>query len=182
MLLQVTDCLSTGTGGRSSTGGGTVLPRQKSCPSCVVSSPRGEVVLPCQLARQPHSARQSAGASSARRRAPSAVGLFLGARRLSSLHTRTRIRHDGAAHACRVSRRRRRPLPMPIPVAGSMSSALRRTFWLLCRWAVLPEPPAGLRIRRRRSLWLNRLSVPVPIFLTERDGTARLAVAAVPAG
>ena len=54
----------------------TVLPRQKSHPSCVVSSPRGEVALPCQRARQPHSARQSSGASFARRRAPSAVGAF----------------------------------------------------------------------------------------------------------
>ena len=56
----------------------TVLPRQKSYPPCVVSSPRGEVALPCQRARQPHSARQSSGASFARSRAPSAVGLFLG--------------------------------------------------------------------------------------------------------
>ena len=49
---------------------------QKSYPPCVVSSPRGEVALPCQRARQPHSARQSSVASSARRRAPSAVGAF----------------------------------------------------------------------------------------------------------
>ena len=54
----------------------TVLPRQKSYPLCVLSSPRGEVALPRQRARQPHSARQSSGASFARRRAPSAVGAF----------------------------------------------------------------------------------------------------------
>ena len=54
-----------------------MLPRrQKPCPPCVVSSPRGEVALPCHRARQPHSARQSSVASSARRRAPSAVGAF----------------------------------------------------------------------------------------------------------
>ena len=76
MLPQVTGCLSTG--GRSSTGRETVLPRQKTYPACVVSSPCGEVALPCQRTRRPHSARQSSGASSARRRALSAVGLLLG--------------------------------------------------------------------------------------------------------
>ena len=97
-------------GGRSSTGREAVLPRrQKSCPPCVVSSPRGEVALPYHRARQPHSARQSSVASSARRRAPpSAVGaFFLGSASILALHG-TRIRHDGAAHACRTPRRCRR--------------------------------------------------------------------------
>ena len=86
----------------------TVLPRQKSYPLCVLSSPRGEVALPCQRARQPHSARQSSGASFARRRAPSAVGaFFLGS--ASFLASRgTSVQYDGAAHACGIPRRRRR--------------------------------------------------------------------------
>ena len=76
-------------GGRSSTGRETVLPRrQKPYPPCVLSSPRGEVALPSHRARQPHSARQSSVASSARRRAPSADGaFFFGDRRQSALYT-----------------------------------------------------------------------------------------------
>ena len=44
--------------------------RNRILPVCVLSSPRGEVALPSHRAGQPHSAKQSSVASSARRRAP----------------------------------------------------------------------------------------------------------------
>ena len=66
-------------------------------------------------------------------------------------------------------------LPMPILVAGLVSSALWRTFWLRCRWPVLVGPAAVPCRCRRKLPWLTRLSASAPMFLIRRDGIVRRA-------